>query len=637
MQERFIPSQDDNVNPLETNPVVDEQLDSQAEENFFETLEVNDYVKDLVDNVSEGLDFLSYDESFKSELTQVLYELVQTFVRNNVNTLRLEADQFAQLKGELQVSVDRFMQELRRNIRFARDVSDVRETKNALSELFRRDYLSRVLTDSAEEVDYDYEFHIDTNDSGGITAVDFVPSNNDFEGNQVTFRKLESLDEDVDPREGDLSSQISENMPLYSLSGVNPEIVNRSKFDRIVFRNLPDDELRTFSVSQSAHYVFNLLKDNLWLPEGEELFTLHNMMADGLPVESLLNGKSPVCCRHIVYLFKIVSDAIAEKQQRLFGSNSSQAPLFGVTYMPVTMGSIAHATLAICKGDSITNIEPTWSIQHKQDSIMDATFSRQHGTSMLPILKQLQMQGEGYDQIVSSSTDEQFNSYLSKNHSNENVRSLIESGVKQIAFHDLESLTDLPDLNEVSVDQQKRLCSFLVYQAPLIMRNVTALDFQLHVKTAALLQRLLLMDGLDPVVQNRLQVLVLPVYQDLTENPLNTIYLSSTQYLRHVDLNTLEELSFAFIDDPNDLNNRYLTVNYFSVVMANLERASAIFKRQIESGAIVSQSTINVFLKHNQKIESLIASVPNLKDFDDNRRMISQFTDYLNAQASVFT
>ena len=636
MLDRYVPGSDEDLNPLETNPVVDEQLDSQAEESFFTTLEVDDYVKDLVDNVSEGLDVLSYDESFRSELTQVLYELVQTFVRNNVNTLRLETDQFAQLKGELQVSVDRFMQELRRNIGFARDVSDVRETKHALSELFRKDYLSRVLTDSAEEVDHDYKFYIYTNDSGDITTVDFVPSNNDGEGNQVTFCTLESLDQDIDPRDGDLSSQISENMPLYTLGGVNPEIANRAIFDRIVFRNLHDDQLRTFNVSQSANYVFNLLKDNLLLPEGEELFTLNNMMADGLPVESLLNGKSPVCCRHIVYLFKIVSDAIAEKQQRLFGSNSSQAPLFGVTYMPVTMGSIAHATLAISKGDSITNIEPTWSIQHKQDTIMDATFSQQHGTSMLPILKQLQMQGEGYNQIVSSYTDDQFNSFLYANHANANVIPLIVNGVKQITHHDLESLTDLPDLNEVSVDRQERLCAFLIHQAVSIMRNVTELDFQLHVDTANMIEGLLLMEGLHPVIKHRLEVLVLPVYKALTRNPLNTIYLSSTQYLRHVDLNTLEGLCSSYIDDPSNLN-RYLTVNYFSLVIANLERASAIFKRQIESGAIVSQSTINVFLEHNQKIESLIASVPNLKDFDDNRRMISQFTDYLNAQASVFT
>ena len=634
MIDRYVPGSDEDVNPLETNPVVDEQLDSQAETSFFDTLEVKDYVEDLVDNVSEGLDVFSYDESFKNELTQVLNELVETFVQNNVNTLRLESDQFYQLKGELQVSVDRFMQELRSNIGFARDISDVRETKNALSELFRRDYLSRVLTDSAEEVGYDYEFYINTNDSGDITALDFLPSNDGAEGTQVTFRNLEGLDEDIDSYDGDLSSQISANMQLYTLSGVNPEIANRREFDRIVFRNLPDDELRTFSVSQSVNYVFNLLKDNLVLPEGEELFTLNKMFADGLPVESLLNGQSAVCCRHIVYLFKIVSDAIAEKQQRLFGSNYDQAPLFGVTYMPVTMGSIVHATLAISKGDCITNIEPTWSIQHKQDSIMDATFSQQHGTSMLPILKQLQMQGEGCDQIVPSSTDEQFNSYLRANHTNANVRSLVLSGVKQITYHDLKSLTDLPDLNEVSVDQQDRLCAFLVLQAKSIMRTVTELDFQLHVNTANMIEDLLMMDGLDPVVRNKLEVLVLPVYDDLTENPFNTIYLSSVNYLKHVNLDTLGELSLAYQEDPSNLNS-YLIINYLSLVIANLNRASAILQRQIASGSIVSQSTINVFLEHNQAILRVINSLDGLKNFDYDQRIISEFTDYLNSQTAV--
>jgi len=96
----------------------------------------------------------------------------------------------------------------------------------------------------------------------------------------------------------------------------------------------------------------------------------------------------------------------------------------------------------------------------------------------------------------------------------------------------------------------------------------------------------------------------------------------------------LAELSLAYQEDPSNLNS-YLIINYLSLVIANLYRASAILQRQIASGSIVSQSTINVFLEHNQAILRVINSLDGLKNFDYDQRIISEFTDYLNSQTAV--
>ena len=76
MTERFIPSQDDNLNPLSVNPEVDEQQDNSSEESFLSNLNLQEYVSAALDRVSGGYDALSYDEAFKNELRRTLNELI---------------------------------------------------------------------------------------------------------------------------------------------------------------------------------------------------------------------------------------------------------------------------------------------------------------------------------------------------------------------------------------------------------------------------------------------------------------------------------------------------------------------------------------------------------------------------------
>jgi hypothetical protein len=640
MTERFIPSQDDNLNPLSVNPEVDEQQDNSSEESFLSNLNLQEYVSAALDRVSGGYDALSYDEAFKNELRRTLNELITTFIRNNVNALRLEDNEFHNLKLELHESVSLFIDTLNQNIGYGRDISDVIETKVALDTLFTRHYESRVLEESAEESFIDYNIEISEFDSGGIHSLHFMPrSVSDEEGevvsteSQVSFCNLEGLDSDS-AYEGDLSSRIRENMSLFTMSQVNPEIGDVAKFERIVFGDLTSEQIREFTVSDSVNYVFNLLKRKLNLPQGEDLFKLDSMDADSMSVESLLNGDAPVCCRHIVYLFKIVSDAIRTRQESLF-TESEDAPLHGVTYMPVTDRSLAHATLAISKGDSISNIEPTWSIQNSEDSVMDATFSEKHGTSVLPILNQLQMRGEGFDQIVGSSIRDQFVTFLSTNLlSNKSVGLLTSAAAKQIVYTGLQNMLELEDLNSVSFEEQNFLCSYLVGAAQQIMVGVSELDYHLHKSIFESLQEFLQMEGLDSELKMRLEILVLPVYKAITQTPVSLLYVQSSNYLHKVDVNVLNELYSEYNSDQSDKVKKYNFENYLKLSVLNFETACTLFQ-SLNNMPKVDPVICKSLLSRSKILIDMLGAFPDNTNLSDKKKNLEKLRDYLKAQSSV--
>lgn len=640
MRERFISSQDDDVNPLSVNPEVDEQQDNSSEEDFLSSLNFQEYVSAALDRVSGGYDALSYDEAFDNELRRTLNELIITFVRNNVNTLRLEDNEFHNLKHELHESVRVFIDTLNQNIGYGRDISDVTETKVALDTLFTRHYESRVLEESAEVSFIDYDIDITHNDSLEFQSLHFVPKSlSDDDGevisteSHVSFGTLEDLDLEF-ANANDLSSRIEENMPLFTMSQVNPEIDDVAKFERIVFGDLTSEQIREFSVSDSVNYVFNLLKLKLHLPQGEDIFRIDSMDADFTSVESLLNGEETVCCRHIVYLFKIVSDAIRKRQESLF-TEVEDAPLYGVTYMPVTIGSIAHATLAICKGDYITNIEPTWSIQNNEDSVMDATFSTEHGTSILPVLKQLQMRGEGFDQIVSSSISDQFVTYLSANLlSDQSVGLLTSAAAKQIVFTGLQNMLELGDLKSVSIEQQNSLCRYLVGAAQQIMVGVNELDYHIHKSIFESLQRFLKMEGLDSELKTMLETLVLPVYKEITQTPLNLLYVSSSNYLHKVDVNVLDRLYSEYNSDQSDNVKKYYFVNYLKLSVLNFESACSLLQ-SFNNIPKVDPATYKSLLFRAKILIDMLGAFPDNTNLSDKKKNLEKLRDYLKAKSSV--
>jgi len=432
------------------------------------------YIDGLVSSV---LDHDSLDTDYERELRATLNDIILVFIQNKINTFNLTDAQYQELVLELYALLDDFISNLNPNS----SIEDIGLLRNQ-SRFLNSDYESRQLDRQNILPRSRYSFrYLKNPDSGSIETMQIKSRR----APDINFTSDLSLLDRARDTQRSVSRQIENNMPLFQIENVQTRIDDQDSFDSIVFSDLSDEELRSLDVSSSIEYVYRLLKSSLKIGSNA-IGDITNLQADNMYIDALLRGEAPVVCRHIVYLFKIVSDSIRDRQVALLGT---RAPLNGVSYFPIAMKNIHHATIGVSRGSYVTSLEPTWSLVRKQASIQNATFSREHGTSIPSIMEQFATSAEGMRQIVTSDVGDQMENSNYYSHQKSEVLEFINLSSPQVLCSKLKAILegdvdlnndDWPILVEYLTNYVNKTMNNLITEIPgLLLQQIFSLTEQI--------------------------------------------------------------------------------------------------------------------------------------------------------------
>ena len=316
-----------------------------------------------------------------------------------------------------------FVKSVQGGVGMALDASDVRDvydidselghSKSQFAEYFEKRYLRRYLSkeesSGVDDCDLGVEF------SSGVLRLDASYEYNDREHVSIAFGNLDFVSK-AKSSQNDLASRIGQKDGVFDFRSVNYEVDNVSKLDEKI--GLSDEKLASMSLAEAVDYVYLVLKKNLKI-DPAILQQEGVLEADTLPIDSLLGSKVPVLCRHIVAIFKTLMNRLRDRQVEL---NGDSAPMFGVEFMEVENYGLQHGTLAVVKGDRVVVLEPSFSLSQKKESIMDATFSSTHGTSVPHFLQQLTVDKKGERSVLGAEVLREFAMQASDVVRNKNLR-----------------------------------------------------------------------------------------------------------------------------------------------------------------------------------------------------------------------
>jgi len=398
------------------NPEVSESADNAAEQKAINAQEIHDFKETLISSVSSGVldSVVGRPDEFESQLRRTLDELIMTYFRNHVNTAEISDEKIQTLSADLQKIMTDFVKSVQGGVGMALDASDVRDVYDIDSQLdqsklqfakyFEKRYLRRFV--EREYSDELVECDLKVGYESGVLQLDAGYESSVRDDVSIGFGNLDDV-AGSQSRSGDLASRIGRQMGEYDLGNVNNHVDDFNLLDRTI--GLSDEQLSSMSLSDSVDFVYQLLLKSLAI-DPILVEKRGSLQVDSIPVDKLLVSGRPVLCRHIVVMFKVIMDRLKERQVALVGENAS---LKGVEFMPLQNYDIMHATLAVVKGGMVTVLEPSFSLSLKKKSIMDATFSSTHGTSVTHFLKQLTMASVGNESVLSPSVMQSFNLFAS--------------------------------------------------------------------------------------------------------------------------------------------------------------------------------------------------------------------------------
>ena len=363
--------------------VVSERTDEVAEAQFIRESQVHALRDALVAGFDKGVSALSEDQSFQEKFKAALNTLIQNTVNKEVNVNNLKDLPFvdrARIQGLVMARMSQFRTTLEGEVGLRRDVSDVEDAKKKHTDFFASETVGAARYELASEGKNDAKVSFEL--KGTPESPKSVEVNYQKQGEKSIAMNLKSNEEffaNKEPSgEDSLAARARSNREAYLLRNVNYKISDPAGFYGFLvlqMNSLGVKDLKSLGAKTAVETSVEIVRRNLKVSEKGP----KDESSDTIPIDQLLRKGGEGVCRHFTAAAAVVFEEIQKMAIKAGNEN-----LGDITVFENEMPALAHASLAVSRGNDITVVEPYWYSQkdNKGEPIresMDGTFDGEHG------------------------------------------------------------------------------------------------------------------------------------------------------------------------------------------------------------------------------------------------------------------